>query len=161
MASDSSVRAWAVITDVHGVTNGGTIASGTPLINGKAEPFATIDVYDGATLLGVIAANGQGGWSLQLSTPLSSGLHHLSAVQLNDFGASPSTSYFAITVDALESAGVAETDDASVDHVNRVLNNRTGSTVPYFPPNLFKIHSAPSSAVVNGSVADKTAFKSC
>lgn len=80
MASDFDVRVQAVITDVEGMASGGTITSEKPLIVGKAEPFATIDVYDGTTLLGVVAANGQGGWSLQLSTPLFDGIHDLSAV---------------------------------------------------------------------------------
>ena len=62
MASDFDVRVQAVITDVEGMASGGTITSEKPLIVGKAEPFATIDVYDGTTLLGVVAANGQGGW---------------------------------------------------------------------------------------------------
>ncbi|WP_051888335.1 Ig-like domain-containing protein [Caballeronia sordidicola] len=157
MPSDFNVRVQAVITDVQGVTNGGTITSEKPLIAGKADPFATIDVYDGTTLLGVVAANGQGGWSLQLSTPLFDGIHDLSAVQLNEFGVGPSTSYFAITVDTSESEQVAQNNDSLFERTPRVLDNQTGSDLPYFPPNLFKLHSASSNANTDGIVADKTA----
>ena len=57
MASDFNVRVQAVITDVQGVANNGIVTNEKPLIAGKSEPFATIDVYDGTTLLGVVAAN--------------------------------------------------------------------------------------------------------
>lgn len=156
MPSDFNVRVQAVITDVQGVVNGGIITSEKPLIAGKAEPFATIDVYDGTTFLGVVAANGQGGWSLQLSTPLFDGIHDLSAVQLNDFGAAPSTSYFAITVDTSENEQLAHNDDSLFERTPRVLDNQTSSDSPYFPPNLFKLHSASSGAYAGDGVADKT-----
>jgi hypothetical protein len=156
MASDFNVRVQAVITDVQGVANNGIVTNEKPLIAGKSEPFATIDVYDGTTLLGVVAANGQGGWSLQLSTPLFDGPHDLSAVQLNEFGASPSASYFAITVDTSANEQVVQNDASLFERTSRVLDNQTGSDLPYFPPNLFNSQSVSSSANTVDSVADKT-----
>jgi hypothetical protein len=150
MASDFDVRVQAVITDVEGMASGGTITSEKPLIVGKAEPFATIDVYDGTTLLGVVAANGQGGWSLQLSTPLFDGIHDLSAVQLNEFGVSPSTSYFAITVDTSANPQQLHDTGSLPDYSPQLFANHTDSDLPYFPPNLFKSHSAATDANAGG-----------
>lgn len=155
MASDFDTRVQAVITDVQGVASGGSITSEKPLIVGKADPFATIDVYDGTTLLGVVAANGQGGWSLQLSTPLSDGVHDLSAVQLNEYGVSPSTSYFAITVNTLENAQPVHNDSTLDHHASRLFDNHVDGNLPYFPPNLFKLHSDTSNA--NTTIVDKNA----
>lgn len=39
MAFDFDTRMQAVITDVQGVTSGGTITSEKPLIAGKADPL--------------------------------------------------------------------------------------------------------------------------
>ena len=109
MASDFDVRSQAVITEVDGVPSGGTIQSEIPLIAGKADPFATIDVHDGATLLGVVSANGEGNWMLQLSTPLLDGIHDLSAVQVAEYGVRSTTSYFAVTVEASDAARTTPT----------------------------------------------------
>jgi hypothetical protein len=153
MASDVDVRVQAVITDVEGVASGGIVTSEKPLIVGTAEPFTTIDVYDGTTLLGVVASNGQGGWSLQLSNPLFDGIHDLSAVQLNELGAGPTTSYFAITVDT--SANAQPVHDDNHFHAPRLFDNHIDGDVPYFPPNLFKSRSA--SAHPDSVVSDKAA----
>jgi len=142
MASDFDVRMQAVITDVQGVASGGTITSEKPLIAGKADPFTTIDVYDGTTLLGVVTSNGQGSWSLQLSSPLFDGIHDLSAVQLNELGAAPSTSYFAITVDTTGSPQSVHDKTSLADQTTGLVGSHTDSDVPYFPPNLFKHDSA-------------------
>lgn len=157
MASDFDVRVQAVITDVQGVARGGTITSEKPLIVGKADPFATIDVYDGATLLGVVAANGQGGWSLQLSKPLFDGVHDLSAVQLNEYGVSPATSYFAVTVDTSASAQLAHSDGSLFDRTPQVLGNHIDSDSPYFPPNSFKSHSVSTDSNADAGGGDKNA----
>jgi len=142
MASDFDIRVQAVITDVQGVTSGGTIAIEKPLIAGKADPFTTIDVYDGTMLLGVVSSNGQGSWSLQLSNPLLDGIHDLSAVQLNEFGASPTTSYFSITVDTMGNAQSVPDQTTLSNQFHSLIGSQTESDVPYFPPNLFKHQSA-------------------
>ncbi|QIN60597.1 hypothetical protein SBC1_05730 [Caballeronia sp. SBC1] len=142
MAFDFDTRMQAVITDVQGVTSGGTITSEKPLIAGKADPFTTIDVYDGTTLLGVVTSNGQGSWSLQLSSPLFDGIHDLSAVQLNELGSGPTTSYFSVTVDTSGSPHSDHNETSLSDQTLPFSGNHTDSDVPYFPPNLFKQHSS-------------------
>lgn len=142
MASDFAIRMQAVITDVAGVASGGTIASEKPLIVGKAEPFSTIDVYDGTSLLGVVTSNGQGGWSLQLSSPLFDGIHDLAAVQPNEFGVAPTASYFTITVDTTQNPQSVHDETSWFDQTKGLEGSHTDSDAPYFPPNLFKHHSA-------------------
>ena len=147
MASDVVVSAKAVIAEVGGVPEGGFIQSEKPLITGISDPFATVDVYDGTALLGVASANGQGSWSLQLTTPLFDGLHDLSAIQVGDYGASITTSYFAITVQAPEIAQAPTDADVSPVAASWMNRGAAESTTPYFPRNPFTARS------VRGAIA--------
>ena len=129
---------------MDGVTDGGTVSTEKPRIAGKAEPFATVDVHDGTTLLGVVSANGEGSWSLQLSLPLFDGVHDLSAEQVGGYGARGLASYFAITVHALDAAPLDHEDDSASTLATAAFPGHTDSNVPYFPPNLFTLHSGAS-----------------
>ncbi|CAN7199179.1 Ig-like domain-containing protein [Caballeronia sp. LjRoot34] len=143
MVSNLDVRAQAVITEVGGAKDGGTIHTEKPLIVGTANPFATVDVYDSATLLGVVVANGQGGWSLQLSTPLFDGVHDLSAVQAADYGGDRTVNYFTVTTEAVETPLI---DDVFANHASLYVTDAAAdsalSSVPYFPANFFHVRSA-------------------
>lgn len=159
MASNLDTRAQAVITEVGGAKDGGTIHAEKPLIIGTANPFATIDVYDSATLLGVVVANGQGGWSLQLYTPLFDGVHDLSAVQAADYGGSRKVNYFTVTTQAVEVPPIDATlaSNASLYETD-ALANATTNSVPYFPANLFIVRSsgtAPDAAAPEQVVSDR------
>lgn len=138
MVSNLDVRAQAVITEVGGAKDGGTIHTEKPLIVGTANPFATIDVYDSATLLGVVVANGQGGWSLQLSTPLFDGVHDLSAVQAADYGGDRTVNYFAVTTEAVETPLI---DDVVANHASLYATGAAAdsglSSAPIFPRTSF------------------------
>lgn len=136
MASDIDTRFHAVITQVGGAENGGATHSEKPLIVGTAALFATVDVYDSATLLGVVQANGQGAWSLQLSTPLLNGLHDLSAVQAASYENDGVVNYFAVTIDA------TDIHTADGDLAMPVAESGRNNAGPYFPHNHFKTHSA-------------------
>lgn len=144
MPSDIDTGSQLVITSVGGAENGGMTNSEVPLIVGRADPFATVDVYDSATLLGVVSANGQGGWSLQLSTPLFEGIHDFSAVQVTKEGAHHATDYFAITVDAIEYSTLA---NDSVHDTPPPANGDTEGTASTFPANLFKVRHSQNQAV--------------
>jgi len=149
MASAHEVIYLAVITDVDGVGNGGVIDNEKPLISGRADPFATIDVHDGTALLGVAAANGQGGWTLQLSSPLFDGVHDLSATQDTGYGVRSVASYFAVTVKALEGAPMSA-DDAFAPATATSASGGSGEPgVPFFPPNVF--NSRRGAAVSNAA----------
>ncbi|WP_158941211.1 Ig-like domain-containing protein [Burkholderia sp. S171] len=143
MASEFDIEPQTGITSVDGAASGGTINNEIPLITGKTEPFATIDVYDGTTLLGVVAANGQGNWTLQLSTPLFDGIHDLSAVQAGQYGAKIATSYFPVTVEA-SSHSAQRYQDAPLQSNESSLFNHSpeNSGLPYFPANAFRTQAA-------------------
>jgi hypothetical protein len=137
MAANIDTRIQATITEVDGMTNGGTITNDKPRISGKAEPFATVDVHDGTTLLGVVSANGEGSWSLQLNSPLFDGIHDLAAEQASGYGAKRSASYFAITVNAVDAQQMNETEHSAP----LATESHAQSALPYFPPNVFKAHA--------------------
>jgi hypothetical protein len=132
------------ILRVGGVESGGTTSDEKPQIVGLAAPFATIDVFDGTALLGVVTSNGQGHWSLQLSTPLFAGIHDLSAVQATGYGQNSTTAYFAITVEASENARVFENEDALSGDSIRRAHTETQNGSPFFPQNLFTSHGVPT-----------------
>jgi hypothetical protein len=152
MASDFDIRPQTEITSVDGATSGGTINNEIPLIAGRTEPFATIDVYDGTTLLGVVAANGQGNWTLQLSSPLLAGTHDLTAVQAGQYGAKTATSYFAVTVEA-DDYSLPRYQDVSLQSHEPSLSNHSPDNkgLPYFPPNAF--HSPGAQALADNAEA--------
>jgi hypothetical protein len=143
MASDFNIGPQTGITSVDGTPSGGTINNEIPLIAGKTDPFATIDVYDGTTLLGVVAANGQGNWTLQLSTPLFDGIHDLSAVQAGQYGAKSATSYFPVTVEASNHSGPQYQDAPLQSNESSLFNHsQDNSGLPYFPANAFRSKGA-------------------
>jgi hypothetical protein len=51
----------------------------TPPVSGLAEANSTVNVYDGATLIGTATANGSGAWALSPDPTLSVGAHVLTA----------------------------------------------------------------------------------
>ncbi|MFT4434099.1 hypothetical protein ACMX25_11995 [Caballeronia sp. 15715] len=125
----------------------------TPLIVGRADPFATVDVYDSATLLGVAVANGQGAWPLQLSTPLFDGIHDLSAVQATDYGTGRVATYFAVTVEASERVQATFEESVAPTDAIRVFDAAREPGQAYFPPNYFTVRSTEASAEVEAGAA--------
>ena len=71
-------------------TDSGTVGDGitndnTLTLTGTAEANATVKVYDGATLLGSVAANGSGAWSYTTAA-LANGAHSLTATATDAAG---------------------------------------------------------------------------
>src|SRR5471030_2025403 len=150
MASELDARLQAIILHVGGMASGATTTDQKPLIVGMADPFSTIDVYDGTALLGVVSSNGQGHWSLQLSAPLYDGIHDLSAVQVTGYGVNSTASYFAITVDASGGSGGAADEGLSFSNAPRHADNAAENGSPYFPANLFNSHAAAAASENTG-----------
>ncbi|MBJ7458095.1 MAG: hypothetical protein JHD02_02790, partial [Thermoleophilaceae bacterium] len=72
----------------------------TPAVGGLAEPNTTVDVYDGATLIGSAAADGSGNWSLVPDPTFTEGPHVLTATSTDASGnTSPASSARTITID--------------------------------------------------------------
>jgi len=57
------------------LSNGQSTDDTSPLLKGTSEPLATINVYDGLTLLGTTTANASGNWTYQVSSNLSETTH--------------------------------------------------------------------------------------
>ncbi|PJZ03879.1 Ig-like domain repeat protein [Pantoea rodasii] len=94
-----------VISDNVGASTGPLTAGAitddsTPTLSGKAEANGIVKVYDGTTLLGSVAADGDGNWSFTTPT-LSNGAHTLSVTVTDAAGnVSPATTGFGLTVEA-------------------------------------------------------------
>jgi hypothetical protein len=143
MASELDIGVQATITTVGGVPSGGTTNSETPVISGHADPYATVDVYTSATLLGSVTANGQGNRSLQPAEPLFNGVHDLSVVQVTTNGVRSTTSYFSITVEAPDTLPVAYDDSRSPTAPLHFMGSESGG-VPSFPVNRFHSNHSPA-----------------
>src|SRR5262249_52321588 len=77
-----------------GVTNDNTLT-----LTGAAEANATVKVYDGATLLGSVTANGTGAWSFT-SGALANGAHSLTATATDAAGnTGAASSALSVTID--------------------------------------------------------------
>jgi hypothetical protein len=67
------------ISDDTGASDSDFVTKDTTLtLTGTAEPNSTVEVFDGATSLGTVQADGSGNWSLDVG-PLSEGDHSLTA----------------------------------------------------------------------------------
>ena len=68
-----------LLPDERNVVAGGTV-------EGTADPDALLQIYDGDTLLGDVAADADGKWTFELPADLSTGEHTLRAVAVDDAG---------------------------------------------------------------------------
>ena len=92
------------IDDVGSVTgplgSGQTTDDTQPRLVGTSEPFATVRIYEGATLVGSGTADAGGNWNIALNTTLTTGPHSFTA-QATDASGNTSTSStaFSLTID--------------------------------------------------------------
>ncbi|WP_202306893.1 BapA/Bap/LapF family large adhesin [Dryocola clanedunensis] len=82
------------------ITNGGSTQSGDPLLSGKGEAGAKIEIFENGVSLGTTTVLGDGTWSLTPAPALGQGTHTLTAVATDVAGNAgvPSTG-FTLTVD--------------------------------------------------------------
>ena len=92
------------IDDVGTVT--GALGSGqstddtVPRLVGTSEPFATVNIYEGTTLVGTGTADASGNWSILLNTTLATGPHSFTAQATDAAGnTSASSATFTLTID--------------------------------------------------------------
>lgn len=92
------------IDDVGSIT--GALSSGqttddtVPRLVGTSEPFATVNIYEGATLVGTGTADASGSWSILLNTPLATGAHSFTARATDAAGnTSVPSATFSLTID--------------------------------------------------------------
>lgn len=117
----------SVVDDVGAtvnLTNGQVTNDALPTLNGTAEAGATVNIYDGTTLLGSVVATG-GNWSFTPTTALGDGSHTLTVTATDAAGnVSAPTTGFVIVVDA--SAPAAPVISSIVDDVGTVTGAITG-----------------------------------
>lgn len=77
-----TVPAMTSATDTGASDTDAITSNSTPVFEGKAEPDATVRLYDtdGITLIGTVVADGKGNWSIPSST-LAAGQHTVTARQ--------------------------------------------------------------------------------
>ncbi|MBE4805704.1 BapA/Bap/LapF family large adhesin [Enterobacter cloacae complex sp. P43RS] len=82
------------------ITSGQTTDDTVPRLVGTSEPFATVNIYEGTTLVGTGTADGSGSWSILLNTTLTEGAHSFTA-QATDAAGNTSASFasFSLTID--------------------------------------------------------------
>ncbi|MBE0229851.1 BapA/Bap/LapF family large adhesin [Enterobacter hormaechei] len=92
------------IDDVGTIT--GAIGSGQttndplPRLVGTSEPLATVNIYEGTTLVGTGTADADGNWTVDITVPLESGSHTFTAEATDQAGnTSTSSADFSLTID--------------------------------------------------------------
>ena len=102
----------------------------TPLLTGwGAGQGSTVKVYDGGTCIGTAVVQANGTWSLQLTTPLSNGVHNLTVVGIDPYGtASPPSAPLSVTIDTAATAPSAPdladaSDSGSLNNDNKTNDN--------------------------------------
>lgn len=82
------------------ITSGQTTDDTVPRLVGTSEPFATVNIYEGTTLVGTGTADGSGSWNILLNTTLTSGAHSFTAQATDAAGnTSVSSASFSLTID--------------------------------------------------------------
>ncbi|WP_347940270.1 BapA/Bap/LapF family large adhesin [Enterobacter kobei] len=82
------------------ITSGQTTDDTVPRLVGTSEPFATVNIYEGTTLVGTGTADGTGSWSILLNTTLTTGAHSFTAQATDAAGnTSVSSASFSLTID--------------------------------------------------------------
>jgi len=108
----------------------------TPTVSGTAEAGSTVTLYDtdGTTVLGSMAADGAGNWSITTSTALSAGAHTLTAKAVDLAGnVSVASAGLSLTIDTTAPAASSPPNlDAASDTGASNTDNITAVTTPTF-----------------------------
>ena len=108
------------IYDDFGSTTGDVSKNGktddkTPELKGKAEKFATVEIFDGTHSLGTTKADKDGNWNFTPKTPLNDGEHNFTAKTIIGGVSSNASDGYAITIDntigTIEARFVEDTND--------------------------------------------------
>ena len=116
------------------VANSSSTNDTVPVFSGTADANATIQVYDGSTLLGTTTANASGTWIYTPAT-LANGAHNVSATATNASGVtSPASAVLSFTVDTVAPSSITLTayDDAGTQFGFVANNGVTDDTRPTF-----------------------------
>ena len=109
-----------------GVTNATVLT-----LAGTAVANSTVNVYDGATLVGTVTADGSGAWSLPTGT-LSNGPHSFTATDTVSGSTSAASAALNVTVDTVAPTGGTPDLVAGSDSGSSNTDNLTNVTSPTF-----------------------------
>lgn len=93
-----------------GTVGDGITSDNSPTLSGTAQAHATVEIYDGGTLLGTAVADAAGAWSASIGSaaPLTDGLHDIRVRQVDRAGnTSDASAGLALTISGGTSAGPA------------------------------------------------------
>ena len=118
------------------VSKGGKTDDKTPKLIGKADKFATVEIYDGTHYLGKTTADKEGNWNFTPKTPLNDGEHKFTA-KATIGGSSKTSGEYAIDIDThvsitLESVSLV-VDSSSLPGAGTMplpVRNLTGGKMP-------------------------------
>ncbi|WPU24005.1 Ig-like domain-containing protein [Cedecea neteri] len=88
-----------VSPDLGPVLPGGSTNDPQPVINGTAGADAVVKIYDGATLIGTVTADGTGAWTFRPTQPLSEGSHTLNVYVTDAAGNTSSAAVQIVVID--------------------------------------------------------------
>ena len=116
-----------------GLSNSDNVTNVTaPIFSGSAEANATVNLFDGATLVGTGKASAAGAWSITSNT-LASGKHSITAKAIDTNGTSVASAALAVTVDTTAPAAPSVPDLATAsDSGASSTDNITKLTTPTF-----------------------------
>jgi large repetitive protein len=116
-----------------GLSNSDNVTKVTaPTFSGSAEANSTVNLFDGATLVGTGKASAAGAWSITSST-LASGKHSITAKAIDFFGTSVASAALAVTVDTTAPAAPSVPDLATAsDSGASSTDNITKVATPTF-----------------------------
>jgi hypothetical protein len=126
------VAGLTAATDTGSSNADGITGIATPTITGLAAANASVQVFDGATMIGTTTADGTGAWALTPAAALAAGSHAITAVAVDGAGASsaPSAAH-TIVIDTSIPASPAITGlGAGSDTGISALDNLTSHAQP-------------------------------
>nr|WP_286209090.1 Ig-like domain-containing protein [Azospirillum sp. A1-3] len=126
-----SALSLTAATDTGSSSTDAITRNAAPTVTGTVEANSAVTVYDGATALATVTANGLGLWSLGLPT-LSAATHTLSAIAVDQAGnTSAASATLLITIDtsAATPTGLALAVDSGVSTTDRLINTGTPTLV--------------------------------
>ncbi|CAD5371029.1 hypothetical protein RA210_U140033 [Rubrivivax sp. A210] len=139
---DTSAPAAPAITSVSDnaapvtgtVANAGITNDSTPTIAGTAEANATVNVYNGATLLGSTTADGSGNWAFTPASALAEGAYAITAKATDAAGnesAASAASNFTLDTTAPAAPAITGVSDNAAPVTGTVANaGNTNDTTP-------------------------------
>ena len=131
VAPTLSALSLTAATDTGSSGTDGITSNAAPTVTGTVEANSAVTVYDGATALGTVTANGVGLWSFGLPT-LTAATHTLSAVAVDPAGnTSAASANFLVTIDtaAAVPTGLALAVDSGSSSTDRLINTGTPTLV--------------------------------